>query len=109
VPLAIAAILCHTFFVNPVLTQRLVTFSTYFFGFLIFDRLSFFGEPPSVMESFVMALVLGLAVSLLSPLLARWLERRASGGGSGAARGLNRSGNERDRMARDAVNTDLGL
>lgn len=61
--------------------QRLVTFNIYFFGFLILDRLSFFGNPPSITESFLMALVLGLAVTLLSPLLAGWLARRTSAGG----------------------------
>jgi len=65
--------------VNPVLTQRLVIFCSYFFGFLILDRLTFFGDPPSIVESFVMALVLGVAVTLVSPIVASWLERRTSG------------------------------
>ncbi len=104
--------LCHTDFVNPVLTQRLVTFSSYFFGFLILDRLTFFGEPPSIVESFVMALVLGVAVAMLSPIVAGWLDRRGSGGGSGRGRGPGRNGGSRrnrDGMTRDPVHPDLGL
>lgn len=66
--------------------QRLVTFNIYFFGFLILDRLSFFGNPPSITESFLMALALGLAVTLLSPLLAGWLDRRNSDGGRNRSR-----------------------
>ncbi len=61
--------------------QRLVTFHTYFWGFLILDRQDFFGDPPSVNETFVMALVLGVAVVLLSPLVAKLLPRRMSGRG----------------------------
>ena len=64
---------------NPVLTQRVVTFCSYFFGFLILDRMTFFGEPPSILESFVMALVLGVVVTLLSPVVASFLDRRTSG------------------------------
>jgi len=64
--------------VDPAVLQRFVTFHTYFFGFLILDRQDLFGEPPSAMESFVMALVLGLAVTLLSPLVARVLDRGRS-------------------------------
>ena len=94
--------LCHNQFVNPALVQRLVTFNIYFFGFVVLDRLSFFGKPPSITESWVMALILGLAVTLLSPLLARWLGQRASDAGR------DRRG-ERNRMARDPVKTDLGL
>ena len=59
--------------------QRLVTFHIYFWGFLILDRQDFFGDPPSGMETFVMALVLGVAVVLLSPLVARLLPGRMSG------------------------------
>ena len=82
--------------------QRLVTFNIYFFGFLILDRLSFFGTPPSITESWVMALVLGLAVTLLSPLLAGWLSRR------GSDAGRDRRG-ERHRMARGPVKPEVGL
>ena len=87
---------------NPALVQRLVTFNVYFFGFLILDRLTFFGRPPSVTESWVMALVLGLAVTLLSPFLANWLGRR------GSDAGRDRRG-ERNRVARDPTKTNLGL
>ena len=87
---------------NPALVQRLVTFNVYFFGFLILDRLTFFGRPPSVTESWVMALVLGLAVTLLSPFLASWLGRR------GSDAGRDRRG-ERDRVTRDAMKTNFGL
>ncbi|MCE9622384.1 MAG: hypothetical protein K8R99_08575 [Actinomycetia bacterium] len=96
---------------NPVLTQRLVTFSSYFFGFLILDRMTFFGKPPSIIESFLMALVLGVAVTLLSPIVSTWLDRRASAGGRGPARvsrGRRPSG-ERDGMTGDPMDTDLGL
>lgn len=61
---------------DPALLQRLVTFHSYFFGFLILDRQSFFGDPPSPTETFVMALLLALAVTLLSPLVASLLDRR---------------------------------
>ena len=87
---------------NPALVQRLVTFNIYFFGFLILDRLSFFGRPPSATESWVMALILGMAVTLLSPFLAGWLGRRASDAGR------DRRG-ERNRMTRGPVKTDLEL
>ncbi|MEQ1872584.1 MAG: hypothetical protein ABL953_02565 [Ilumatobacteraceae bacterium] len=72
---------------NPVLTQRVVTFCSYFFGFLILDRLTFFGDPPSIIESFVMALVLGLVVTLVSPLVATWLDRRTGSRTSGGTSG----------------------
>jgi len=82
--------------------QRLVTFNIYFFGFLILDRLSFFGDPPSITESGVMALILGAAVTVLPPFLADWLRRRAS------EAGRDRQG-QRKRMQRDTNKTDLGL
>ena len=64
---------------EPALTQRLVTFHVYFWGFLVLDRQDFFGTPPSPMETYVMALVLAVAVVLLSPLVARFLPQRMSG------------------------------
>ena len=97
-PLSEAAAVCQSWIVNPALVQRLVTFNIYFFGFLIPDRLSYFGTPPSATESWLMALVLGLAVTLLSPVLARWLSRRASDADR------DRRG-ERRRMARDEPKT----
>lgn len=91
---------------NPALVQRLVTFNAYFWGFLILDRLSFFGEPPSTTETWVMALILGLAVTLLSPMVAGLLGQRPTRG----RRNLNGPVHiDRDRMARDSVDADLGL
>ncbi len=75
---------------DPRLTQRLVTFHIYFWGFLILDRQSFFGDPPSAMETFVMALVLAVAVVLLSPMVARLLPRRKSSGRRGKVNGVTR-------------------
>jgi hypothetical protein len=96
--------------VNPVLTQRLVTFSSYFFGFLILDRLTVFGEPPSFVESFVMALVLGIAVTLLSPIVSTLIDRRGSGGSRSPGPGRGRGpGGKRDGMTGDPMDTDLGL
>lgn len=63
---------------NPEVLRRLVTFNVYFFGFAFLDRQSFFGDPPSGMETFVMALILALAVTLLAPIVATWLRRRAT-------------------------------
>lgn len=94
---------CQNSVVSHALVQRLVTFNTYFYGFLVLDRLSFFGEPPSTTESWLMALVLGLAVTLLSPLVARVLPHRAS---DVAARPVHV---EIDRVTRDAMGPDLGL
>ncbi len=87
---------------NPALLQRLVTFNTYFWGFLVFDRLSFFGTPPSTTESWVMALVLGLAVALLSPMVARVLPHRALNGDTGPIIRI-----ESARMTHDAMDPDL--
>jgi len=56
-----------------------VTFCSFTFGYLILDRLTFFGDPPPIMESVVMALILGIAVTLLSPMVANLLNRRSSG------------------------------
>lgn len=83
--------------------QRLVTFNVYFFGFLVLDRMSFFGNPPSTTESWVMALVLGLAVTLISPLVARILPHRAAVEDMGLIR------IESDRMPSHAVDPDLRL
>ena len=102
ITLFVAVALCQTSIVNPALVQRLVTFNIYFFGFLILDRLSFFGRPPSATESWVMALILGMAVTLLSPFLAGWLGRQAS------EVGRDRRG-ERNRMSRDTRKTDREL
>lgn len=81
-------------------TQRLVTFNTYFYGFAVLDRQSFFGDPPSGIETFVMALVLALTVTLVSPIVARWIDRS-----SGTVRGRR----EVDRMARHTMKPDLGF
>lgn len=85
--------------VNPALTQRLVTFHSYFWGFLILDRQSFFGDPPSAMETFVMALALAVLVTLLSPMVARLLPKQSSGRRRGKG----------DGVARYPVSPDLGI
>lgn len=100
---------------HPALLQRLIIFSTYFFGFLVLDRLSFFGDPPSITETFVMALVLGLAVTLLSPMVANLLGRLGSGPSSSRSSARGRRSDvtlariSGDRMTRDSVDADLGL
>lgn len=78
IALARAAGLCQNRCVDPALLQRLVTFNTYFYGFLLLDRLSYFGDPPSGTESWLMALILGSVVTFVSPFGARWLEQRSS-------------------------------